>query len=88
MNFKEKEYDKDQINWIRSKAYELYIIAGKPQNRTLDFWLLAERKFLEEFHYIIPKKLSYDMDIKGAGLLSSYERDVKAVSKIIKRKTI
>ncbi|QOG16364.1 DUF2934 domain-containing protein [Bradyrhizobium sp. SEMIA] len=39
---------------IRKRAYELWLSAGRPGGRDLEFWLSAEREFLQGHNLPIP----------------------------------
>ena len=44
-----KEFDTERTEEIRLDAYYRWEQAGKPDNRELEFWLMAEQKWEQDY---------------------------------------
>jgi hypothetical protein len=59
-------------NWIRERAYQIWIREGQPEGRELENWHQAEQELAEE-----DARAEHEHDDAGLAAAREYDRDAK-----------
>lgn len=62
-----RESTMDREPWIRERAIQLWVEAGKPNNRDMEFWLAAEREYCRHICLLGPGVCDYQIEVPTCG---------------------